>query len=132
MKNCYCGSVKDFEQCCEPYILGTSKPQTAEELMRSRYSAYAILNIEYIVRTTYPSTRKFLDSDEILTWAKSHIWNKLEIISTDKGTSKDVKGFVEFKAYYSDSTSELQVHHEQSIFTKELGKWFFVNGKVPN
>jgi SEC-C motif domain protein len=132
MKNCYCGFVEEFEQCCQPFIAGISKPQTAEALMRSRYSAYATLNVEYIMRTTHPSTRKFLDSNEILNWAKSRVWNKLEIVSTEKGTSKDVKGFVEFKAYFSDSTSELQFHHEHSIFVKELGKWFFVNGKAPN
>jgi SEC-C motif domain protein len=130
MKYCYCGSGKNFADCCRLFIDGTVKPLTAEELMRSRYSAYATANIEYILKTTHPSTRKFLDAESIKNWATSNTWQKLEIVSTDKGTQTDKQGTVEFKAYFSDSNLQPQIHHEVSNFVKELGRWFFVDGKL--
>jgi SEC-C motif domain protein len=128
MNDCYCNSSKNFGDCCEPFLLGNAKPITAEQLMRSRYSAYATANVEYLLKTTHPSTRKFHDAESIKNWANSNVWQKLEIVSTDKGTQNDKKGIVEFKAHYSDSNSETKIHHEVSEFKKELGKWFFVTG----
>ena len=119
-----------FEDCCQPFIKGIAKPPTAEALMRSRYSAYTIADVEYILRTIYPSTRRFYDSQAIEKWARSSQWQKLEIISINKGGIKDKSGMVEFKAYYMDSNLDSKVHHEYSNFVKELGKWFFVDGIV--
>jgi SEC-C motif-containing protein len=128
--NCYCCSGKNFADCCQPYISGIAKPATAEALMRSRYSAYATGAVEYILRSTHPSVRKFHDAESIENWAKSSVWQKLEIVSTDKGDVKDKQGTVEFKAYFLDADGQPQIHHEGSNFTKELGKWFFVDGKI--
>lgn len=128
--NCCCGSTRKFEECCQPFIEGKAKPATAEELMRSRYSAYAISAVAYILRSTHPSTRKFYKAEEIENWSKSSRWQKLEIISKTAGEVKDKHGTVEFKAYYTDAGGEPQIHHERSNFRKELGKWFFVDGQV--
>ncbi len=98
--------------------------------MRSRYSAYAAVAVEYLVKTTHPSTRKFHDAETIESWARSCDWQKLEIISKTEGESKDKKGTVEFKAYFLDENKQSQIHHEKSDFRKELGKWFFVDGKI--
>lgn len=127
---CYCCSGKEFEDCCQPFIEGKTKPKTAEELMRSRYSAYATAATEYLIRTTHPSFRKFHDAETIENWARSCDWQKLEIISKTEGEAKDKKGIVEFKAYFLDENKQLQIHHEISKFQKELGKWFFVEGKI--
>ncbi len=129
MKNCYCCSGETFENCCRPFIGGTAKPFTAEQLMRSRYSAYVVVNVEYIIKTTHPSVRKTYDLTTISDWATSSIWQKLEIISTAGGSKNDKKGTVEFKAYYLDSDSQPNIHHEHSMFVKELGRWFFMDGK---
>ena len=59
MTNCYCGSSDTFENCCEIYIKGIQKPATAEALMRSRYSAFATGEADYLVATTHSSSRKF-------------------------------------------------------------------------
>jgi SEC-C motif domain protein len=128
--NCYCCSGREFEDCCQPFISGLAKPVTAEDLMRSRYTAYATLRVEYILRTTHPSTRKFHEPQAIERWAKTNRWQKLEILSTTKGNSSDKQGTVEFKAYYLDADQQPQIHHENSSFRKELGKWFFVDGKI--
>jgi SEC-C motif domain protein len=126
---CYCCSDRKFADCCQPFIIGITKPSTAEALMRSRYSAYTTFAVEYILRTTHSSTRRFNNAESIENWARSSVWQKLEIVSITKGETKDKQGTVEFKAYFLDKNGQPQIHHEISNFAKELGKWFFVDGK---
>lgn len=122
MINCYCGSGKTFENCCEVYIKETQKPPTAEALMRSRYSAYATHQVDYLINTTHISQRKYYSRNEILNWATTNQWQKLEIIKSTENT-------VEFKAYYLDDQLQNQIHHELSNFQLESGKWFYVDGE---
>ncbi len=121
MTNCYCGSSKTFENCCKIYIKGIQKPETAEALMRSRYSAFATGEADYLVATTHSSTRKFHKKSHILAWSKSNQWIKLEVIASTETT-------VTFKAYYLDYQLKAQIHHEHSTFTFENGTWFYVDG----
>jgi SEC-C motif-containing protein len=127
---CYCSSGKEFENCCQPFIEGAMKPTTAEELMRSRFSAYALGAVEYLLRSTHPRARKFHDAESIKKWARSNDWQSLEIVSKTLGAVTDKKGVVEFRAYYLDSNKQPQIHHERSNFAKELGRWFFVDGTI--
>ena len=123
MKNsCYCGSEKTFSNCCEPFILGKENAPTAEKLMRSRYSAYATQNADYLVNTTHVSKRKFHSRIDILKWSKSNQWIKLEILNASEDS-------VEFKAFYIDSDLRAQIHHEKSSFKLENEKWFYVDGQ---
>ena len=121
MTNCYCGSSKTFENCCKIYIKGIQKPATAEVLMRSRYSAFATGEADYLVATTHSSTRKFHKKSDILAWSKSNQWIKLEVLASTETT-------VTFKAYYLDYELKAQIHHEHSTFTFENGSWFYVDG----
>lgn len=128
--NCYCCSGAEFKDCCQPFIDGAAKPATAEALMRSRFSAYAIGAIAYILRSTHPSTERFHNAGAIEKWARSSVWQKLEIVSKSAGEANDKKGTVEFKAYFLNENEQPQIHHELSNFEKYLGKWFFVDGKI--
>jgi SEC-C motif domain protein len=119
--NCYCGSNKTFNNCCEPYIKGIQKPETAEILMRSRFSAYVTHSINYLLNTTHVLQRKYYPKDAIELWATSNQWIRLEIIDTTENT-------VTFKAYFLDSKLTAQVHHEKSTFIFENGSWFYVDG----
>lgn len=130
MKVCYCHSGKRYESCCQVYLSGSSVPATAEQLMRSRYTAYALHNVEYIIQTTHPSTRKQYDPQSIKAWAESSVWQKLDVLGTRKGTASDTVGYVEFKAYYSDAAQQFHIHHEYSTFKKVNQVWFFVEGNV--
>jgi len=121
MDKCYCGSGISFNQCCQPIIEGTQSALTAEALMRSRYSAYVIHNVDYLIATTYPSERANYSKEEITFWATQNQWQRLEIISVTPTT-------VWFKAYYLDSKNQLQVHYEHSRFVFENGVWFYVDG----
>jgi len=122
MDNCYCGSGVLFNQCCQPIIEGMQPAMTAEALMRSRYSAYVIHNVDYLIETTHPSQRDNYSKEEILNWAQSNDWQKLEIIQTTLTT-------VEFKAFSINFKKQLQIHHEHSRFVFENGAWFYVDGE---
>ncbi len=122
--------MREFEECCKPFLTHSAKPASAEELMRSRYSAYATVNADYILQTTHRLTRGLHDADSIENWAKSCAWQRLEIVSRTHGRSTDTFGIVEFKAYYLDAGHRVQYHHECSKFVKESGEWFFVDGRI--
>jgi SEC-C motif-containing protein len=119
--SCYCGSAISFEKCCQPILSGKHKATSAEALMRSRYSAYATHNADYLIATTHTSTRATHSIDEIRYWATSNQWQRLEIICVTSTT-------VEFKAFYFNSSKQLQVHQEHSRFVEENGEWMYVDG----
>ncbi len=121
MKICYCGNEMTFENCCKPYINGIKKITTAETLMRSRYSAYAIGDADYLVATTHSSTRKKHKKSDILEWSKSNTWVRLEIITS-------TETIVKFSAYYIDNHLKAQIHTEESTFIYEEENWFYVDG----
>ena len=121
MSNCYCGSLFLFENCCQPLIRGTLIATSAEQLMRSRFSAYCTQEADYLVQTTHRSTRKLHKKSDILSWSKANRWLKLEIIEA-------TTSIVEFKAYYSNGLLGDEVHHEKSTFIFEDGSWFYVDG----
>ena len=108
---CFCGSAISFQNCCEKYINGTQKAPTALALMKSRYSAYATHQVDYLLDTTHSSQRKYYSKDDILNWATANQWQKLEIIAATENT-------VEFKAYFLDENKQNQIHHEFSTFKK--------------
>lgn len=119
-KKCYCCSEKLFSDCCEPFILKKQFAPTAEALMRSRYSAYATHQADYLVDTTAAATRKFHKKSDILNWAKSNQWVKLEILHASEN-------IVAFKAYYLDKQHQIQVHNESSNFIKTDNIWYYLD-----
>ena len=131
MSACPCGTGKDYNDCCGPYIKGTKKAPTAEALMRSRYTAFATGELEHVEKSHHSSTRNELDMESVRSWATNSEWLGLEIRETDKGLEKDTTGKVEFKCKFIFNGAE-QTHHELSTFTKENGEWFFVDGVMRN
>ena len=119
---CPCCSGKLYEECCELFHSKNEFPKTAEELMRSRYAAFAIPNGDYLWETTLPNKRKFHHKTELENWGKENTWTKLEII---KSSEKEV----EFKAYFTDKFGKENIHHERSTFKKVDKKWYYVSGK---
>lgn len=127
MSNCPCCSGEDYKVCCEPVIQNNSADSPLT-LMRSRYTGYATGQAEYLFNTTHPKTRVELSLREIESWAKENTWTKLEIVNTEKGTSQDKSGVVEFKAFFTDINNRNQTHHERSTFLKENEKWYYCEG----
>lgn len=129
MTMCYCGSGAEFSACCEPYLTGTTKAPTAEKLMRSRYSAYASGNIDYVYETMTPAAREGFDHNAAKEWSAKSKWLGIEIIESEDGAEKDDFGIVEFIARYTSEDTELE-HHEVAEFKKIDGSWFFVEGRL--
>jgi SEC-C motif-containing protein len=92
--------------------------------MRSRYSAYAVGNLDYVFRTWHPRTRPAdLAPTPGLTWVG------LEILRTADGGVADDTGEVEFRASFRDAGGE-RVMHETSRFERRGGRWVYVDGDV--
>lgn len=128
MSQCPCGSNKNFENCCEPFLTGKALPETAELLMRSRYAAFTKADVGYLKKTLAPESRKDFDENSTRQWATSSRWKGLKILRSEKGAFADKKGVVEFVATY-EQNGEVIEHHEVSTFRKaDNGQWLFIDG----
>ncbi|MEC5126812.1 YchJ family metal-binding protein [Verrucomicrobiales bacterium BCK34] len=128
ISNCPCKSWLPYGQCCMLYHHGKKKPETAEQLMRSRYSAYFFRLIDYLIETTHPDTRTPKLERELEDTVYEANWSNLTIVSTAKGGPDDKMGKVEFIAeyYYENERYEL---HELSRFRRFKGAWKYLDGK---
>lgn len=125
---CPCQSTKNYEDCCGRFHHHNTLPETAEQLMHSRYTAYVLKNIPYIVETTVPSQQKLLATQDLQDWADNTQWLGLQILKTEILTKQH--SAVEFQAIFQSEKGE-QVHQERSIFVKIDGRWYFVDPTVP-
>jgi len=123
--NCLCGSSLSYQQCCKLLHTEQTHALTAEVLMRSRFTAYAMHNSAYLLSSWDNSTRPA----EIDFSNDTGKWTELNIISTKKGGAKDSKGTVEFKAHFT-LDGEPRIMSEISRFVKKQGRWFYLDGKV--
>jgi len=121
LEKCPCGSGKLYANCCKPYIKGKENAPTPEALMRSRYSAYVLHEIDYILDTCKGKDNILRSSVE--DWSNNSVWLGLEIMSSDE------TGKVEFKAVYEQGRLR-NVHHELACFEKMDERWLYVSGKV--
>jgi SEC-C motif-containing protein len=110
-------------------VLDGAPAPTAEDLMRSRYTAYATGHIDHVVATHDPATRDTVDRDASAAWSKQSTWLGLEIVATEAGGADDSTGVVEFVARFS-LAGRIQQHHERSRFRKEDGHWYYVDGET--
>lgn len=124
---CLCGSGDTYSDCCLPLHLGIRPAVTAEALMRSRYSAYALHNADYLNRTHHAST---LDEDlkASLKGSFDHCqWTGLSITGRKGGGPKDNEGVVRFEAAFTQE-GKRYVLKETSRFIREGDRWFYLDG----
>jgi SEC-C motif-containing protein len=112
VRPCPCGSAS-YDGCCGPLHRGERQAESAEQLMRSRYSAHALGDTDYVWRTWHPRTRPDRVDPDPLT-----LWTGLEILEA----SEEI---VEFRAHH-----ERGVLHERSRFERRGGRWFYLDGQV--
>ena len=125
---CPCQSSKSYKDCCGRFHTHAQFPETAEQLMRSRYAAYVLKNVPYIVDNTVPSQQALLNVQAIQAWAENTQWLGLQILKTE--TLSKFQSAVEFNAVFQGEEGE-QTHHERSIFVKIDERWYFVDPTVP-
>lgn len=110
---------KLYSECCQKAHKDINSVKTAEVLMRSRYSAFVLANIDYLQKSHHSSTRpNKREKKDILNWTKSVNWLKLEVINSTEDT-------VEFKAYFIES-GKIDVIHKNSLFVKENNYWTYL------
>jgi len=127
-ENCPCGRNKPYNTCCKQIHDDIAKATTAEDLMRSRYTAFTKANGNYLLLSHHSSTQPTKEIKEIIAWAKSVVWDHLEIFSIKLGGINDTVGYVEFKAYFFEQ-QKLKYIHENSKFVKENGVWVYLGVK---
>ncbi len=129
MELCPCGSNFVYDTCCRPVIKGERPARTAEQLMRSRYSAYVKKELDYLLTSLHPEHRSGYDEKSTRAWAESTEWHGIKIVTTTAGGPEDSEGQVEFVASYTEKGNR-QEHHELSRFKKEQGSWYYTTGKT--
>lgn len=118
---CPCGGGS-YASCCEPFHTGRAEAPTAEALMRSRYSAFALGLGDYLWRTWHPRTRPAdVELDDT-------VWTGLEILDVEDGSERDQEGVVEFVAHYR-SGRRGGTMRERSRFERRGGRWLYLNGE---
>jgi SEC-C motif-containing protein len=132
---CSCGSQAELQNCCLPFIEGKKKAVTAEDLLRSRYTAFTRGDVDYILQTHHSKTRSEVKREEIEEWSKSSEWLGLKIVQKEAGEAKDETGTIVFCAAYrtadpdKKAPGKLEEHWEQSLFEKENGEWRFLDAR---
>ena len=128
-RDCPCGSGTPYDGCCGRLHRGAAQATTAEELMRSRYSAYALTDADHLFRTWHPRTRP-----EHVLGTPGTTWTGLEILDVVDGGPDDATGIVEFRASYVEpagpgaGTSGVPgVLHERSTFERRAHRWVYVS-----
>ena len=132
MKNedtCLCKSGKTFGECCGPIIAGDAKAETAEALMRARYTSYVTGDVGFLKTSATEEVQKEFREEDSKAWSAAAEWHGLEIIATEKGGPGDDDGVVEFRAMYT-ANGEFCNHHEVSRFVKEPDGWKFADGEL--
>jgi SEC-C motif-containing protein len=127
--DCLCGKPKPFARCCGRLLRGEDHARTPEQLMRSRYCAYALGGYgEYLLQTWFPATAQGLDavslSQPSVQWCKLEVLDKLQ-----QGENAEV----EFRAWYrppGQHEGEPVSMHERSSFNRIKGRWYYVGGRV--
>ncbi|MDM7860937.1 YchJ family protein [Alteromonas sp. ASW11-36] len=122
---CPCGSGKPFKLCCLGVIENDSAT-TPEMLMRSRYSAYATANYQYILDTYTASTRPTVDADRLAEDNQYTRWLALRVLNA---TCEPNTGTVDFIAYFAEN-KQLQQLSEHSRFVKDNGRWRYIDGDI--
>ncbi|ARP69447.1 hypothetical protein LK07_06315 [Streptomyces pluripotens] len=133
-RSCPCGLPRPYDACCGRFLsaprtrsvgaaapTGSAAAPTAELLMRSRYTAFATGDVEYLLRTWHPRTRPGrLELDPTMPWTG------LEILGTAGGSAFHTTGTVTFRASYPGGSL-----HERSRFERLDGTWVYVDGDFP-
>ncbi|MET8686411.1 YchJ family protein [Streptomyces sp. NPDC004732] len=120
--HCPCGHPLPYEKCCGRLHRGEAAASTPEELMRSRYCAFAVRDEGYLLRTWHPGTRPpRVEFDPALRWVG------LEISDTTEGSAFHTTGTVTFRARYTDG-GRPDALHEKSRFERVDGAWVYVDG----
>ena len=121
-RTCPCGIGPLYAEHCGRLHDATATAATAEQLMRSRFSAFAVGDPAYLLATWHSSTRpRHVDLDPRIRWTA------LEVLASTGGGLLEAEGTVEFRAH-SVVDRAAGIQHERSRFVREDGQWRYLDG----
>jgi SEC-C motif-containing protein len=126
---CPCTSGLVFEKCCAPFLSGQRLPETAQALMRSRFTAYAEVRVDYLVQTTAKEKKQEINVAELRQYCENIRCISLKIQKTESGGKNDETGTVLFHASLQMNKRRV-LHRELSQFVREDGWWVYVSGET--
>ncbi|MBV7293897.1 YchJ family protein [Corynebacterium sp. TAE3-ERU16] len=119
---CPCGSGDGYGSCCGTILAGTRRAPTAEALMRSRYTAFCVGDVDHLRASWHPDTRP-----GELTVDPEIRFVRLVVHDTSGGGPFDTSGRVDFTAFYRTGTGQRGAQRENSSFTRLDGRWVYVS-----
>jgi len=128
-EQCPCGSSCLLDNCCKPYLDGIALAPSPEALMRSRYTAFVLNNVDYLQKTMRGAPLKTFDTNNTLKWLSDVSWEGLTIINAKQ--KSPTLGFVSFDARYWYQGKLMHIC-EKSEFHFIDHQWFYIGGRVMN
>lgn len=125
METCLCCSGKNFNECCEPYLSDAEIPTTPEALMRSRYTAFARANVEYVANTMKSPAADHFDLEDARVAAQQLHWDEFEIVNS---SVNEDKATVEYIAYFIANSMKHKLHKLCELQLTD-GKWYYINAQ---
>ena len=125
---CYCSSPLSFEECCLKIHQDPRKATHPTQLMKARYSAFSVGNVDFLNQTSLSSIPLKIEDINQMCWLS------LEVMDAGVGSLEEQQqGWVEFKAYFREkgaSINEIGLLHERSSFLFDVtrGHWIYTNG----
>jgi SEC-C motif-containing protein len=117
---CPCGSGRSLDGCCGPFLAGGAAP-TAEALMRSRFTAFALGDESHLLRTWHRDTRP-----TSIWFVPDQRWTALEVLATVGGDLLDAEGAVEFRAHYERGGVTGSLHELSRFVRDDEHRWVYV------
>ena len=118
---CPCGGGT-YGSCCGPLHRGEQHAETAEQLMRSRYSAFVKAEVDYLLATHPQPELNAAERSRALRESCRHTrWLGLRVLQTSAGGANDAEGTVQFEARYRGG-----VLRETSLFERREGRWCYI------
>ena len=130
MNLCNCQSGSLFEDCCAPFLKGKKAVSCPEEVLRSRYSAYALGDVRYIRETAEGPALANLDDFQVRDWMNRVVLLGLTILTVEEGTPEvgtDAK--ISFLVKFREDGKE-NTFFETSIFKQVSGRWVYWDCEV--
>jgi len=120
---CPCGSGSPYDGCCGRLHRGEAQAATAEQLMRSRFAAFAREDAAYLLDSWHPSTRP-----RRVRFDPARRWVRLDVLLTEAGGMLDSEGTVSFVAHHrrGGATGETGELKEVSLFVRDDGRWRYL------
>jgi SEC-C motif-containing protein len=118
---CPCGGGRTFGECCQPILAGKRAAESAEQLMRSRFTAHVAHDDLYLHRSQLSTSKEPFEPEGE---PQRREWTRLVIHAHEVGAGGD-SAIVDFTAYFKEGETE-QTHPERSVFQRVDGAWYFV------